>query len=105
MAQATFSVQMDETLKKQFDTLCSDFGRTAATAINVFAKTVVRERRIPFEIASPEPTAVQGITREGALRAFYMLREQARENFPQGMSLEEINEEIGKTRYGVEDGE
>ena len=64
MAQATFSVQMDETLKKQFDTLCSDFGRTAATAINVFAKTVVRERRIPFEIASPEPTAVQGITRE-----------------------------------------
>ena len=23
MAQATFSVQMDETLKKQFDTLCS----------------------------------------------------------------------------------
>lgn len=45
------------------------------------------------------------ITREGALRAFYMLREQARENFPQGMSLEEINEEIRKTRYGVEDGE
>ena len=29
----------------------------------------------------------------------------ARENFPQGMSLEEINEEIRKTRYGVEDGE
>ncbi len=45
------------------------------------------------------------ITREGALQAFYMLREQARENFPQGMSLEEINEEIRKTRYGVEDGE
>ena len=38
MAQATFSVRMDETLKKQFDSLCSDFGMTASTAINVFAR-------------------------------------------------------------------
>ena len=60
MAQATFSVRMDETLKKQFDALCSDFGMTASTAINVFAKAVVRERKIPFEIVSPEPE----ITRE-----------------------------------------
>ncbi len=62
MAQATFSVRMDETLKKQFDSLCSDFGMTVSTAINVFARAVVRERRIPFEIVSPEPV----ITREEA---------------------------------------
>ena len=55
MAQATFSVRMDETLKKQFDALCTDFGMTASTAINVFARAVVRERKIPFEIISPEP--------------------------------------------------
>ena len=42
MAQATFSVRMDENLKKQFDALCSDFGMTASTAINVFARAVVR---------------------------------------------------------------
>ena len=70
MAQATFSVRMDETLKKQFDALCSDFGMTASTAINVFARAVVRERRIPFEITSPEPE----ITREGAMQAFLSLR-------------------------------
>ena len=50
MAQATFSIRMDESLKKQFDSLCSDFGMTASTAINVFARAVVRERKIPFEI-------------------------------------------------------
>lgn len=99
MAQATFSVRMDEVLKKQFDTLCSDFGMTASTAINVFARAVVRERKIPFEICSPEPE----ITREGAMRAFLSLRAQSEKNFPGGMSLDEINEEIRKVRNGEED--
>lgn len=101
MAQATFSVRMDETLKKQFDALCADFGMTASTAINVFARAVVRERKIPFEIVSPEPE----ITREKAMQAFLSLREQSEKNFPQGMSLDEINEEIRRARYGEEDVE
>ena len=99
MAQATFSVRMDETLKKQFDTLCSDFGMTASTAINVFARAVVRERKIPFEIASPEPE----ITREKAMQAFMSIRKQSEKNFPQGLTLDEINEEIQKVRCGEED--
>ncbi len=101
MSQATFSVRMDEKLKRQFDDLCSDFGMTASTAINVFARAVVRERKIPFEIVSPEPE----ITREKAMQAFMSIREQSVKNFPQGMSLEEINEEIRKARYGEEDVE
>ncbi|MDE6844721.1 MAG: type II toxin-antitoxin system RelB/DinJ family antitoxin [Lachnospiraceae bacterium] len=99
MAQATFSVRMDETLKKQFDILCADFGMTASTAINVFARAVVRERKIPFEIVSPEPE----ITREKAMQAFMELRVQAEKNFPKGMTLEEINEEIRQARCGEED--
>ena len=50
MALATFSVRMDESLKRQFDALCSEFGMNATTAFNVFARAVVREKRIPFEI-------------------------------------------------------
>ena len=96
MAQAKFSVRMDEGLKKQFDALCSDFGMTASTAINVFARAVVRERKIPFEITSPEPE----ITREKAMQAFLALREQAKENGLQDMTLDEINEEIRLARYG-----
>ncbi|MCI6772190.1 MAG: type II toxin-antitoxin system RelB/DinJ family antitoxin [Oscillospiraceae bacterium] len=98
MAQATFSVRMDETLKKQFDQLCSDFGMNASTAINVFARAVVRERKIPFEIASPQPE----ITRGKAMQAFTALRAQSAENFPESMSLDEINEEIRKARAGEE---
>ena len=75
MAQATFSVRMEDGLKHQFDALCADFGMTASTAINVFARAVVRERRIPFEISSP---AKPEITREGALHAFQNLRQSAK---------------------------
>lgn len=101
MAQATFSVRMDENLKRQFDSLCAAFGMNASTAINVFARAVVRERKIPFEIAAP----MQDVNRENAMQTFMMLREQAAKNFPQGMELDEINEEIRKVRYGEEEAE
>lgn len=101
MAQATFSVRMDEALKRQFDALCLDFGMTASTAINVFARAVVRERKIPFEIVSSEPE----VTREKAMMAFLSLREQAMKNHPEGMNLDEINEEIRRARYGEEEPE
>ena len=97
MAQATFSVRMDESLKKQFDSLCQDFGMNASTAINIFARAVVRQRRIPFEISSPETD----ITREGAMQAFMALRAQARENGASDMSLDDINKEIDLARKEV----
>ena len=78
MAQATFSIRMDEDLKKQFDNLCTDFGMTASTAFNIFARAVVRERKIPFEIVASEPD----ISREQALQAFLALRAQSAQNFP-----------------------
>lgn len=99
MAQATFSVRMDDSLKNQFETLCSDFGMNMSTAINIFARAVVRERRIPFVISSPEPD----ITREKALAAFAAIRQESAKNFPDGMSLEEINAEINKARNGKAD--
>ena len=96
MAQATFSVRMDEGLKSDFDSLCADFGMSMTTAINVFARAVVRERKIPFEIsAGPQP-----VTRNGALQAFYALRASAKENGLQELTLEEINEEIRQARAG-----
>jgi len=55
MSQATFSIRMEDELKKEFDSLCSDFGMSMSTAITVFAKAVVRERKIPFEISASEP--------------------------------------------------
>jgi addiction module RelB/DinJ family antitoxin len=54
MAQTTFSIRMDENLKRQFDMLCTDFGMNMTTAFTIFAKAVVREREIPFRITASE---------------------------------------------------
>lgn len=55
MAQTSVNIRIDEDLKKQFDNFCSDAGMSMTTAFCIFAKTVVRERRIPFEIRTNEP--------------------------------------------------
>ena len=94
MSQATFSVRMDDKLKREFDKLCADFGMNATTAFNVFAKAVVRERRIPFEITASQPV----VSLEDGRKAFWELRESAGQNDIQNMSLEEINAEIQAVR-------
>ena len=52
MAQTTLSVRMDDEVKRKFDAFCSEVGMNASVAINLFAKTVIREHRIPFEISA-----------------------------------------------------
>ena len=94
MALATFSVRMDENLKKQFDILCSEFGMNATTAVNVFARAVVREMKIPFEIQATSDDTLK----ELGMQTFLALREQAKENGVQDLSMNEINEEIKKAR-------
>ncbi len=51
MSQTTVSVRMDEALKKDFDSVCSDLGLSMTTAIIMLAKKMTREKRIPFEVS------------------------------------------------------
>ena len=53
--QTNVSIMMDVDLKRQFESFCNDVGLTMATAFNIFAKKVVREYRIPFEIGYEQP--------------------------------------------------
>lgn len=96
MAQATLSMRVDDTLKKNFDSICDDFGFTSTAAITVFMKTVVRERRIPFEIKASTKEQIN----KDALVAFLEMRAAAAEAGIQDMSLEEINAEIQEARNG-----
>lgn len=51
MNQTAFTVRMDSNLKQQFSSLCENLGLPISVAINLFAKTAVREKRIPFELS------------------------------------------------------
>jgi len=55
MAQTTVNIRIDEDLKKQAESLFADFGMNMTTAFTIFAKAVVRERKIPFEITASDP--------------------------------------------------
>ena len=66
----------------------------ATTAINIFARAVMKQRRIPFEISSP----AADIAREGALQALGDLRAQAKENGLSDLGLDDINKEIDLAR-------
>ena len=50
MDNATISIRIDKQLKDEFDRICDNFGMNISTAITIFAKKVVSERKIPFEI-------------------------------------------------------
>lgn len=93
MSQVSMTVRMDSQLKTMFDALCAEFGMSVNTAINVFARAVVQRRRIPFEIcASEEKTPAERIA------AFRNMREWAEKGNTPELSLDEINDEITKTR-------
>lgn len=57
MAQTNVNIRMDETLKRQFDHLCNELGMNMSTAFNIFARTMVRQQKVPFEISLDVPNA------------------------------------------------
>ena len=57
MAQTNINIRMDDALKQQFDHLCNELGLTMTTAFNIFAKTMVRQQGIPFDVSLNVPNA------------------------------------------------
>ena len=94
--QATMSIRVDRTLKQNFDALCDDFGLSNTAALIIFMKTVVRERKIPFEIKAD---SIED-SKKKALLAFDRMREDVAKAGMQDLSLDEINEIIRDVRNG-----
>lgn len=93
MGQTAFTVRMDTEVKKKFDELCKDFGMSANTAFNMFARAVIKQERIPFNVESENQAKLQR-----AWEAIERMRASAIANGIADMSMEEIDEEIRLTR-------
>ena len=52
MSTTSITVRMDSDLKRQAEMLFADMGLTMTTAVTLFAKAVVRQNKIPFEITA-----------------------------------------------------
>ena len=46
---------MDKNDKIQMEQICKEMGLSMTNAFNIFAKKVIKERRIPFELSAPAP--------------------------------------------------
>ena len=57
MATVNMSIRMDTELKKQADAMLAEMGLNMTTAMNMFLRQVVRQGKIPFEIATDIPNA------------------------------------------------
>ena len=90
------SIRLDSNLKQRFDLLCDEFGLSNTAALMLFIKTMVRERRIPFEIKTESEEEV----RRKARLAVERMRADAAAAGLQDLSLDEINGIIHEVRYG-----
>ena len=48
----SMTISIDDSLKSDFTEVCAEIGMSASTAFNIFAKRVVRDKRIPFDLTS-----------------------------------------------------
>ena len=57
MATTNMSIRMDTELKKQAESMLSDMGLNMTTAMNMYLRQIIRQGKIPFEIATDIPNA------------------------------------------------
>ena len=50
MGKVMVNFRMDEDLKKIFEEYCGNIGMSLGTAFTIFAKKVIRDGKIPFEL-------------------------------------------------------
>ena len=55
MTNMNINIRIDRDLKNQFEEFCANVGMSMSTAFTIFAKKVVREQRIPFEVGIEVP--------------------------------------------------
>ena len=91
MAQATFSIRMDEETKQGMDVLCVSLGISMSAAFNVFARAFVRGGGFPFDVRL-------GRADIDSWNAFLEAGSILRKKFPEEPSLDEIEEEIKSVR-------
>ena len=51
----TVSLRFEDTMKKDLDYICDSMGMNLTTLFTIYAKKVLRDRKIPFEIEAEDP--------------------------------------------------
>ena len=94
MAETTnLSIRIDRELKDEADQVFNALGMNLTTAITVFVKQAVRQRKIPFEVALDT-----GISMRDAMAATERIWSNSIQNGTDKMTSDEIDAEIAASR-------
>jgi len=90
MAETTnLNIRIDRDLKNEADQIFTALGMNLTTAITVFVRQAVRQKKIPFEIALNS-----GVSMRDAMAATECIWSNSIKNGTDKMTLEEIDNEI-----------
>ena len=89
---SNITIRVEDDTKQQFDAFCEKVGTNMSTAINMFIKSVLRTRELPFTVTDVDPVV------ERAKLALASMQAQAVINGTSKMTMEEIDAEIAAAR-------
>ena len=91
------SIRIDRSLKDEADQMFNEMGMNLTTAITIFVRQAVRQKKIPFEIAL-DASYDRNVSLADARAVVERIRENAELNGTANMSMEEIDAEIRAAR-------
>jgi DNA-damage-inducible protein J len=98
MAETTnLSIRIDRDLKDEADQIFNSLGMNLTTAITVFVKQAVRQKKIPFEIALDTGDR-KGVVLRDAIAASERIWKNSIQSGTDKMTPEEIDAEIAAAR-------
>jgi DNA-damage-inducible protein J len=59
MMYSNLSVRIEEPVKESFNNLCERMGMNASVAVNIFVRTMLREKKMPFEVKDFDPCLIE----------------------------------------------
>ncbi|MCL2761258.1 MAG: type II toxin-antitoxin system RelB/DinJ family antitoxin [Desulfuromonadales bacterium] len=98
MAETTnLSIRIDRELKDEADLIFNALGMNLTTAITVFVRQAVRQKKIPFEIAL-NTDKNKGVSLQDAMAASERIWRNSVKNSRDKMTMKEIDAEIAAAR-------
>jgi DNA-damage-inducible protein J len=99
MSETTnLSIRIDRNLKDEADAVFNALGMNLTTAITVFVRQAVRQRKIPFEISLDAAGSEHKVTMAEAMAASERIWQASVQNGTDKMTPDEIDAEIAAVR-------
>jgi DNA-damage-inducible protein J len=99
MAETTnLSIRIDRSLKDEADMVFNALGMNLTTAITIFVRQAVRQRKIPFEISLDTADNGRGVTMAEAMEASERIWQESVRNGTDKMTMDGIDAEIVAAR-------